>query len=121
MANINKVIEQYYLYLAEGIQLRKSAWRTEDTIKALELYRNGETCADIGERLGYPYRSVVAKLVNLKVYIKPEKPTKNTVITYMREVEKILGIQFTDSTYGHTPVIAKADWKQIVEGIKKLK
>jgi DNA-binding ferritin-like protein len=70
-------------------------WNQEQEAKLLDLYCNEEKSVDdIAEYFEKNHRSVISKLVQLKVYRKPEaeKPIRRTVKSMIKELEDILEI-----------------------------
>jgi len=73
------------------------AWSDEDESKLVELYKS-EGVKDVHELAGIfdkGYRSVISKLVQLKIYEKPDhnKDKKlKTVKVMLRELEELLDI-----------------------------
>lgn len=49
-------------------------WNDELENQAVELYKSGKTPHEIGEIMNKTHRQIIGKLVNLKVYVKPETP-----------------------------------------------
>ena len=74
------------------------AWSDEEEQKLISMYQD-EGIKDvhvIGEHFGKGYRSVISKLVQLKIYEKPqadEAEKGQTVKLMLRELVKMLGIQ----------------------------
>jgi hypothetical protein len=74
------------------------AWSDEQEAKLVELYTK-ESIKDVyelAEFFGKGYRSVISKLVQLKIYQKPEELEENktkTVKTMLREIEEYLDIE----------------------------
>ena len=74
------------------------AWSDEQEAKLVELYTK-ESIKDVYELadfFGKGYRSVISKLVQLKIYQKPEELEENktkTVKTMLREIEEYLDIE----------------------------
>lgn len=50
-------------------------WTEAEAAEAAKQYEDGKTPTEIGEALGFSYRQVIGKLVTLKKYKAPEKPT----------------------------------------------
>lgn len=74
------------------------AWNDEQEIELIKLYTE-EGQKDVHELANYfskGYRSVISKLVQLKIYEKPELEEENkgqTVKVMLRDLEEILEIQ----------------------------
>lgn len=74
------------------------AWSDEQEAKLISLYIE-DNIKDVHELANYfskGYRSVISKLVQLKIYQKPEEFEDNktkTVKTMLREIEEYLNIE----------------------------
>ena len=67
-------------------------WRRSKTYR--DVYRDG--CYTLAEHFTKGYRSVISKLVQLKIYEKPvidQAEKGQTVKVMLREIEELLGIQ----------------------------
>ena len=73
------------------------AWAEEDELELIEMYaKQTQDVHYIGEYFGKGYRSVISKLVQLRIYKKPEPDTskKNkTVKVMLRDLQRMLGIE----------------------------
>ena len=74
------------------------AWSDEEEQKLIKMYTDDaiKDVHEIGEHFNKGYRSVISKLVQLKIYEKPviEDDQKYlTVKVMLRELEDILGIE----------------------------
>jgi len=74
------------------------AWSDDQEEKLIDLYTNQDVTDvhELAKIFGKGYRSVISKLVQLKIYQKPEDPEENktkTVKTMLREIEELLDIQ----------------------------
>lgn len=74
------------------------AWSDEQEAKLIDLYtvEHVKDVYELAEFFGKGYRSVISKLVQLKIYQKPEEleDSKNkTVKTMLREIEEYLDIE----------------------------
>ena len=70
-------------------------WNDEDEQELIVLYRDQhKDVVEIAEYFGKNSRSIVSKLVQLKIYIKPEvnKLEKRSVKSMVIELEDMLGI-----------------------------
>lgn len=70
-------------------------WKPEQEQELLYLYCEKQMdVEDIAEHFEKNHRSIISKLVQLKVYKKPEveKPVRRTVKSMIHELENILGI-----------------------------
>ena len=95
------------------------AWNDEQEAELIKLY-NEEGQKDVHELANHfskGYRSVISKLVQLKIYEKPEiseEDKSQTVKVMLRELEDILGIQVEG-----TNLNKKENLSQLLEAIKK--
>jgi hypothetical protein len=72
------------------------AWSDEEESTLLELYVNqGLDVYDVAEHFKKGHRSVISKLVQMKVYRKPsdDKDDKRSVKTMIRDIEIMLEIE----------------------------
>jgi len=74
------------------------AWSDEQEAELIRLYTedNIKDVHDLARIFGKGYRSVISKLVQLKIYQKPdaeEDGKTKTVKTMLREIEDLLGIE----------------------------
>lgn len=74
------------------------AWSDDQEEKLIDLYTNQDVtdAHELAKIFGKGYRSVISKLVQLKIYQKPEESEENktkTVKTMLREIEELLDIQ----------------------------
>lgn len=72
------------------------AWSDEETEALVDMYTNETTDVyEIAEKFGKKHRSVISKLVQLKIYQKEENDKKktDTVKTMLREIEDLLDIE----------------------------
>jgi hypothetical protein len=72
------------------------AWSDEEESTLLELYVNqGLDVYDVAEHFKKGHRSVISKLVQMKVYRKPsdDKEDKRSVKTMIRDIEIMLEIE----------------------------
>ncbi len=78
--------------------MKSKNWSLEEEEKLRDLYTNeGMTDPfDLAEEFdGKNHRSIISKLVQMKIYIKPEKEplkTHNTVKSLIKRLETVLGI-----------------------------
>jgi transposase-like protein len=92
------------------------AWSPEDELELIKLYTEEELdVVDIAEHFGKKPRSIISKLVQLKVYQKPEddKPDKRSVKSMVIDLEKILGIEIEGLN-----LTKKSNLEKVVDGIK---
>ena len=95
------------------------AWSDDQEVELIRLYTE-EGQKDVHELAKYfskGYRSVISKLVQLKIYEKPEindEDKSQTVKVMLRELEDILGIQVEG-----TNLNKKENLSQLLEAIKK--
>lgn len=72
------------------------AWSDEEEEVLLELYVNqGLDVYDVAEHFKKGHRSVISKLVQMKIYRKPtdDKDDKRSVKTMIRDIEEMLEIE----------------------------
>lgn len=93
-------------------------WCDEDEKELIELYTSGQMTDvyELAEYYGKGHRSVISKLVQLKIYIAPKdlKKKKPTVKQMVIELEDILDIQLDN-----TNLTRKDTMYTILQGIKK--
>ena len=95
------------------------AWSDDQEVELIRLYTE-EGQKDVHELAKYfskGYRSVISKLVQLKIYEKPEiaeEDKSQTVKVMLRELEEILEIQVEG-----TNLNKKENLSQLLEAIKK--
>ena len=95
------------------------AWNDEQEAELIKLYTE-EGLKDVYELASHfskGYRSVISKLVQLKIYEKPEiaeEDKSQTVKVMLRELEDILEIQVEG-----TNLNKKENLSQLLEAIKK--
>lgn len=95
-------------------------WSVEDELKLRDLYINQGikdpvVIADAFE--GKNHRSIISKLVQMQIYIKPEKPTlqtHNTVKALLKRLEETLNIELDGFN-----LTKKENLKTLVEAIEK--
>ena len=74
------------------------AWNDEQEAELIKLYteENEKDVYKLAEHFSKGYRSVISKLVQLKIYEKPvieEEDKSQTVKIMLRELEDLLGIE----------------------------
>jgi hypothetical protein len=94
------------------------AWNDQEEAELIELYKNnGEhDVYKLADHFGKGYRSVISKLVQLKIYKKPETDLASkgqTVKVMLRELEEILEIQIDG-----TNINKKENLTMLLEAIK---
>ena len=94
------------------------AWSDEEEQKLIKMYADDglKDVHEIGESFGKGYRSVISKLVQLKIYEKPqvdEAEKGQTVKVMLRELEQMLGIQIEG-----TNLNKKENLSQLLNSIK---
>jgi hypothetical protein len=92
------------------------AWDPEEELELIKLYTVDKMeVFDIAEYFGKKPRSIISKLVQLKIYQKPseEKADKRSVKSMIIELEKILEIEIEGLNLSKKPNLEK-----IVDGIK---
>ena len=93
------------------------AWNDEQEVELTRLYLE-EEIKDVHELAAIfekGYRSVISKLVQLKIYEKPELEEESlTVKVMLRELEEILGVEVIG-----TNLNKKENLSKLLEAIKK--
>ena len=95
------------------------AWSDDQENELISLYTNDgiKDVHDLAKHFGKGYRSVISKLVQLKIYEKPELEEENkgqTVKVMLRELEDILDIQIQG-----TNLNKKENLSALLESIKR--
>ncbi len=95
------------------------AWNDEQEQELIRIYTEDEQkdVHQLAEHFSKGYRSVISKLVQLKIYEKPEiaeEDKSQTVKVMLRELEDILEIQVEG-----TNLNKKENLSQLLEAIKK--
>ena len=96
------------------------AWSEVDEQKLIDLYTNKgiKDPHELGEVFGKGYRSVISKLVQLRLYEKPtvnEEEKSKTVKVMLRDLESMLKIEIEG-----TNLNKKSNLTNLVEAIRKL-
>jgi hypothetical protein len=76
--------------------MNNKVWSDEEEQELIKLYRDDKMDVSyIAEYFGKNNRSIVSKLVRLKIYIKPNanKSTKRSVKSMITDIEKMLDIE----------------------------
>ena len=94
------------------------AWSDEEEQKLIKMYTEDaiKDVHEIGEHFSKGYRSVISKLVQLKIYEKPqadEAEKGQTVKVMLRELEQLLEIQIEG-----TNLNKKENLSQLLNSIK---
>jgi len=95
------------------------AWNDDQEEELIRIYtKEGQKDVHkLAEHFSKGYRSVISKLVQLKIYEKPEiseEDKSQTVKIMLRELEEILGIQIEG-----TNLNKKENLSHLLEAIKK--
>ena len=74
------------------------AWNDDEEAKLIEMYTENDNkdVYTLAEHFSKGYRSVISKLVQLKIYEKPvidQAEKGQTVKVMLREIEELLGVQ----------------------------
>lgn len=95
--------------------MKLKTWEPDEEEELLKLYCvDNWSVIEIAEYFGKNNRSIISKLVKLKVYKKPEPKTeKRSVKIMIQELESILGIEL-DSVN----IYKKQNLEAIVDAIK---
>lgn len=97
------------------------AWLEEEEKRLIYLYTQvTDDIQEIGEEFpAKSYRSIISKLVQLKLYKKPEKEQSaektKTVKIMLRDLEKMLGVKIETSNLNK-----KDNLKVLVDAVEKL-
>lgn len=91
-------------------------WSEEDQEELIDLYLNKKKdIVFLAEHFGKNTRSIVSKLVQLRIYTKPEKPVKaKTVKMLINELEVILDVKIDGVNLSKKPNL-----EILVDAIKK--
>ena len=95
------------------------AWNDEQEAELIKMYteENVKDVYELASHFSKGYRSVISKLVQLKIYQKPEineEDKSQTVKVMLRELEEILGIEVEG-----TNLNKKENLGTLLEAIKK--
>ena len=95
------------------------AWNDEQESELIKMYTedNVKDVYELASHFSKGYRSVISKLVQLKIYEKPEineEDKSQTVKVMLRELEDILGIEVEG-----TNLNKKENLSALLEAIKK--
>ena len=95
------------------------AWNDEQEAELIKMYteENEKDVYELASHFSKGYRSVISKLVQLKIYEKPEineEDKSQTVKVMLRELEDILGIEVEG-----TNLNKKENLSALLEAIKK--
>tara|TARA_Y100000033_G_C2657265_1_gene67765 strand:- start:1 stop:309 length:309 start_codon:yes stop_codon:yes gene_type:complete len=95
------------------------AWNDEQEAELIKMYTEDEVkdVYELASHFSKGYRSVISKLVQLKIYQKPEineEDKSQTVKVMLRELEEILGIEVEG-----TNLNKKENLGTLLEAIKK--
>lgn len=91
-------------------------WSPEEEQELVRLYVEEElSVSEIAEHFSKKTRSIISKLVQLKVYKKPteDKPEKRSVKNMLLELEQMLGIEIDGLNLNK-----KSNLEKVVDGIK---
>lgn len=92
------------------------AWNPEEELELIRLYTEDELeVTEIAEHFGKKPRSIISKLVQLKIYQKPndDRPDKRSVKSMVIELERILDIEIEGLN-----LTKKSNLEKVVDGIK---
>ena len=100
--------------------MNNKAWSSEDEEELIRLYNEEELeVVDIAEYFERKPRSIISKLVQLKIYRKPsdDKKNKRSVKSMVLELEDMLEVELEGLN-----LTKKSNLERVVDGIKnKLK
>jgi len=99
--------------------MSNKAWSDEEEQRLIDAYlHDTQDTYELSVRFGKGYRSVISKLVQLKIYVKPQQnePDKGkTVKVMLRDIEKMLEIEVDG-----TNLNKKENLRKLVDGIEVL-
>ena len=95
------------------------AWNDEQEIELIKLYteEGQKDVHELANHFSKGYRSVISKLVQLKIYEKPEIEEEDkslTVKVMLRELEEVLGLDVQG-----TNLNKKENLQKLLEAIKR--
>jgi transposase-like protein len=96
--------------------MNNRAWSPEEELELIRLYNEEkQDVTEIAEYFEKKPRSIISKLVQLKIYRKPsdDKEDKRSVKSMVIELEKILGIEIEGLN-----LTKKSNLERVVDGIK---
>jgi hypothetical protein len=96
--------------------MNNRAWSPEEELELIRLYNEEKLdVLEIADYFEKKPRSIISKLVQLKIYRKPsdEKEDKRSVKSMVIELEKILGIEIEGLN-----LTKKSNLERVVDGIK---
>lgn len=110
---------EYSTRVRIGVKMSVKAWNDEQEAKLIKMYTedNVKDVYKLASHFSKGYRSVISKLVQLKIYEKPEineEDKSQTVKIMLRELETILEIQVEGTNLNKKENLAK-----LLEAIKK--
>ena len=84
--------------IEKEVRMSVKAWSDEQEAELIRLYTENNTkdVNELGEHFGKGYRSVISKLVQLRIYEKPsdeDSEGSRTVKTMLRDLETMLDIE----------------------------
>ena len=91
-------------------------WNTEEEAELVKQYVENElSINEIADYFGKNNRSIITKLVQLKVYKKPQKngENKRTVKTMLIELEELLNIELEGAS-----LTKKSNLEKLVDALK---
>lgn len=93
-------------------------WSDEEEAELIKMYEEvgNDGLEEIADHYGKGVRNIISKLVQLKIYKKPEPPktNKRTVKMMLSDLEKILGIEIDGQN-----LTKKENLEKIVDAIKE--
>jgi len=93
------------------------AWSDEDAARLIQLYDEGFTVDELAKVFGKGYRSVISKLVQLRIYRKPDSENQRmgeTVKEMLIYIEQVLDIEIEG-----TNLNKKSNLVTLVEAIRQ--
>lgn len=90
-------------------------WSDKDEEELLFLYCDQKmNVYDIARHFKRKHRSIISKLVQLKVYEKPEKPPRRSIKTMILELENMLNIEIEGVNLSK-----KSNLEKVVDSIRE--
>lgn len=96
--------------------MSKKEWSDEEEAALIKMYTDGSSVYEVAEFFNKKHRSVISKLVQLKIYRKPPPRSKNaSVKELIRELEKLLDIYIDANSLNKREHV-----QQVLEAVRQL-
>jgi hypothetical protein len=110
---------EYSIRVRFGVKMSVKAWNDEQEAELIKMYTDDDVkdVYKLASHFSKGYRSVISKLVQLKIYEKPEindGDKSQTVKIMLRDLEEILDIRVDGTNLNKKENLAK-----LLEAIKK--